>query len=176
MKKTKNIFDLVANLINCILMIILIFIVLFGILLIIQNIFKVSDKNSVLNYKTFIITSESMKPELYVGDIIFIKEDEKYEKGDIVTYKDRTKGYVTHRIIGNVEENNGKNFITKGDENKDSDTEPVNINQIVGKVVGKISFIRKTFKFITNKFVIVFFIIFYISYFIYNRNEKNRVK
>ena len=80
------------------------------------------------------------------------------------------------RYVGNVEENNGKNFITKGDENKDSDTEPVNINQIVGKVVGKISFIRKIFKFITNKFVIVFFIIFYISYFIYNRNEKNRVK
>jgi len=174
MKKAKNIFDKIAKLINIILLIILVFIIIFGTLLLVQNVFNLSEKVSIFDYKTFIITSESMEPELFSGDIIFVKEEQKLEKDDIITYEERGTKYITHRIIGMVEGDNEAVFKTKGDNNEDADKEPVHTYQIVGKVVGKTSFIRNVFAFITNKFVIGFLIIFYISYFIYNRSENKK--
>lgn len=172
----KNLFEIIANFINIVLVIIFIIIIVFGMLLLIQNILLTTDKLSILNSKTFIIISESMQPELYVGDIVLVKEieNEKLEIGDIITYQDRNDKLITHRIIEIPEESREKMYITKGDNNQKKDLEPVYESKIIGKVDEKISIVRNIFSFITNKFVILFMILFYISYFTYEFLEKKK--
>ena len=63
-------------------------------------------------------------------EFILIKEMEEYEINDIVTYKNKEKDFVTHRII----EKQGENFITRGDNNTIND-EPIKLQDIEGKVI-----------------------------------------
>ena len=45
------------------------------------------------------VSSNSMRPEFEKGDIIFIKKQENYEIGDIITYQTKDNNLVTHRVI-----------------------------------------------------------------------------
>ena len=71
-----------------------------------------------------------MEPEINAGELIIIKEVDKYEIGDIVTFIDKDDFLVTHRIICLNEEK----MITKGDNNNLLDEE-VSLNNIKGKVI-----------------------------------------
>lgn len=71
-----------------------------------------------------------MEPEINAGELIIIKEFDKYEIGDIVTFIDKDDFLVTHRIICLNEEK----MITKGDNNNLLDEE-VSLNNIKGKVI-----------------------------------------
>ena len=77
------------------------------------------------------ISSNSMIPEFDKNDIIIIKKQKKYKKGDIITYVDKDGNLITHRIIEECE--NG--FYTKGDINNTKDEEKVIYSQIAGKVI-----------------------------------------
>ena len=77
------------------------------------------------------ISSNSMIPEFDKNDIIIIKKQKKYKKGDIITYVDKDGNLITHRIIEECE--NG--FYTKGDNNNTKDEEKVIYSQIAGKVI-----------------------------------------
>lgn len=70
-----------------------------------------------------------MQPAIKPGDLIIIKEQEKYRKNDIVTYR-KDQVYITHRIV----EANQSEVITKGDANNVNDA-PVSVADIEGKVV-----------------------------------------
>ena len=72
-----------------------------------------------------------MIPEFDKNDIIIIKKQKKYKKGDIITYVDKDGNLITHRIIEECE--NG--FYTKGDNNNTKDEEKVIYSQIAGKVI-----------------------------------------
>ena len=71
-----------------------------------------------------------MEPKINAGELIMIKEADKYEIGDIVTYVDQDDFLVTHRIVC-LNENN---MITKGDNNDLLDEE-ISLNNIKGKVI-----------------------------------------
>lgn len=85
-----------------------------------------------LPIKVFLVQSGSMEPSIMTGDVIAVKAEDFYSKGDVVTFKDSTSRIVTHRI---VESKSGDNFVSKGDANKDSDRESVRKDQIIGKVM-----------------------------------------
>ena len=80
------------------------------------------------------VSSNSMSPEFEKGDIIFIKKQENYEIGDIITYQTKDNNLVTHRVI----EKYGNDYITKGDSNNIEDEEKIKPEQIKGKLIIKI--------------------------------------
>ena len=77
-----------------------------------------------------------MEPTIDTGDLIVINQkDKKYNKNDIITFKDVNSSYVTHRII----KIDGKKIITKGDNNNSKDEGYITKDKIVGKYVFKIN-------------------------------------
>ena len=77
------------------------------------------------------VMSDSMKPTFEKGDKIVVKKQKDYEVGDIITYIDNDKNFITHRIIEKYEDG----FITKGDNNNTEDKEKVRKNQVLGKII-----------------------------------------
>lgn len=79
-----------------------------------------------------VIVSGSMEPELSVGDLIIVKEQDAYDVGDVIVYRDGRMS-VTHRIVAMNEDT----VTTKGDANNTND-EPIAYGQIKGEVVAAI--------------------------------------
>lgn len=77
-----------------------------------------------------IVTTGSMEPTIKSGELIVIKEQKKYEIGDIVTYKDNEGFLITHRII----QKDNQSIITKGDSNNLND-EKILLKNVEGRVI-----------------------------------------
>lgn len=100
-----------------------------------------------------------MEPTLNVHALIIIQEQNEYETGDIVTYKDKNGSVVTHRIIEKQEDK----LITKGDNNNTTD-EPIEQKQIFGKVRFYSNFLGSILMFLTTPepwFIMIGMIIVY---------------
>lgn len=80
-------------------------------------------------YTLFEVQTGSMEPEISAGDWIIVKATNNIELKDIITYNQDGE-YITHRVIGTY----NKTYVTKGDANNSKD-EPIDANQIIGKVV-----------------------------------------
>lgn len=86
---------------------------------------------SLLGFTTHVVNSDSMEPNIHVGDFLIVKRCNHYEVGDIITYIREDGLSITHRII----------FIdiggyqVKGDANYDPDPGLIQPEQIVGKVI-----------------------------------------
>lgn len=76
------------------------------------------------------VTTGSMEPTIDSGELIIIREKDKYLENDIVTYLDDDGFLITHRIV-NINEDK---MITKGDNNNLNDPE-VQMKNIQGKVI-----------------------------------------
>lgn len=106
---------------------------------------RMSGNKSVLGYRMFNVASESMVPVYEVNDIIAVKDCDPnaLKIGDDIAYmgNDTLEGkIITHRIIKIDEENGIKEITTKGINNDLTDP-TINLNQVVGKVVGVVPFI-----------------------------------
>ena len=100
--------------------------------------------------RVFNVKTGSMEDKIHSGDYVLTYKTDKFNIGDIVTYK-IDNYYITHRII---KMENGK-VTTKGDANNVKDDD-IDINQIEGKVVyygALLNFI------IIYRFIIVIFLI-----------------
>ena len=89
-----------------------------------------------------IIISNSMKPVISRGDLVFLKrtDTDSLEKGDVIQYK-LDEIQVFHRII-EVKYNKGiRYFVTKGDANSAEDPSPVTEEQVMGKYIGRIPYV-----------------------------------
>ena len=89
---------------------------------------------SLLGYKPFIVLSGSMETEIYVGDLVIIKEVDAstLQINDIIAFRDSENLVTTHRIIDIVNTQNGLYFETKGDNNNTKDEELVKIDNVEG--------------------------------------------
>lgn len=101
------------------------------------------------------VSSGSMENELNIGDIILIKEFDKYNVNDIITYNVDNEYLVTHRII---EERNGS-FTTKGDNNNTSDSKSVSKENIEGKVIYKFKLLKWLYKYWYITIIVVFLVL-----------------
>ena len=123
-------------------------ILVFLIMLLIINLGMLYQKNvkneeipRIGDFSVFNIISESMKPTIEVNDLIIIKKckQEELKIGDVITFKTPEETVVTHKIVKISKEDGKKVYITKGDNNKIEDSDPVEYEQIHGKYVFKIS-------------------------------------
>lgn len=76
-----------------------------------------------------VVLSGSMEPELSVGDLLVVVEQDSYAIDEVVVFQEGRIG-VVHRII----EMDGTTVTTQGDANNAPD-EPMDISRVKGKVV-----------------------------------------
>lgn len=126
-------------------------------------------------YKSFIIVSESMKPTLNVKDAIFVKsiDENMLEVHDIISFHDGDD-INTHRIIGIINNNGKREYITKGDNNKNEDKERISYDKIEGKYVFRIKYFGFFVKWIQSKVTLILLIIFMIIDINYTRHLKKK--
>ena len=80
-------------------------------------------------YGVSVVLSGSMDPALAVNDLIVVHEEESYEIGDMIVFRDGNS-FTVHRL----KEKNGDLWTTRGDAN-DTDDEPIRPKDVKGKVV-----------------------------------------
>lgn len=92
--------------------------------------------------KPVAIASGSMEKTISVGDIVILKKCKPVdiEVGDIIQYQ-KDNFTVVHRVISKYEEQGKKLFITKGDNNRMPDKEPVSETQVLAKEIFSIKYI-----------------------------------
>ena len=101
-----------------------------------------NDYSSFFGYSMFEVQTGSMADTINPGDWILVKTTKNIELNDIITYSEDGE-FITHRVVETYKDR----YITKGDANNSKD-DPINKEQIVGKVskiLPGLGIIRKTF-------------------------------
>ena len=137
---------------------------------------------SVFGYKQFIVLSGSMESKIEVGDLVFVKEIDvdKLKVDDIIAFRDKDNLVTTHRIIKEVNTDQGRCFETKGDNNNTKDENVVCASAIEGEYSKKISKVGSIILFIQQPlgFMIMMLTILIICMFIYfvsNRKINSQI-
>ncbi|MBQ3498381.1 MAG: signal peptidase I [Clostridia bacterium] len=83
--------------------------------------------------EVFAVATPSMETEIPEGSLVFVREAQVYNEGDVITAKLFSGNTFTHRIVS-VDVEKGL-FYTKGDSNPTQDPLPTAEADIIGKVV-----------------------------------------
>jgi signal peptidase I len=130
----KKVLKITSNLVTTVLFLVL----LFMIFVVISS--KASGgEPQFLGYQLKTVLSGSMEPTFKTGSIIAVKPVEEpaaLKKGDVVTFLQQDNTIVTHRIVEVIKNGDNTMFQTKGDNNKDMDTQPLLAQNIVAKYTG----------------------------------------
>lgn len=89
---------------------------------------------SVFGFSYSIVGSDSMKPKMTKGDVVFIRQtsySELKEEDIVVYYSNQKRIFIVHRLIEKVEDG----WIIKGDANQDIDNELVTLENYFGTVI-----------------------------------------
>lgn len=131
-------------------------IILYNIVLLYMSYIDKFDTPSFYIYKAYVITTNSMEPELKKDDVVVIKKAkaDNLKQGDIITFKQNGET-ITHRIVQIDDIEDGKLYITKGDNNNVQDEQGLRFDQIEGKLVIKIPQLGKIVASFKNGIIIV---------------------
>lgn len=131
-------------------------IILYNIVLLYMSYIDKFDTPSFYIYKAYVITTNSMEPELKKDDLVVIKKAkaDNLKQGDIITFKQNGET-ITHRIVQIDDIEDGKLYITKGDNNNVQDEQGLRFDQIEGKLVIKIPQLGKMVASFKNGIIIV---------------------
>ncbi|MDO4938500.1 MAG: signal peptidase I [Lachnospiraceae bacterium] len=102
---------------------------------------------NIWGIKPMVILSGSMEPEIDLNSLVVTYKTENIKKGDIIMFQTRTKDYVVHRYY---DDNDDGSIITKGDSNEIADYDPVDKNQVFGKVIIRMNFMAPYITFFKN--------------------------
>jgi len=90
--------------------------------------------------RLYTVMSGSMTPKIPVGSLVFVRAQEEYQKGDVITFKSEEyksitnpKVTITHRLYDIVQQDGKVYYQTKGDANNTSDSDLLEKSQIIGK-------------------------------------------
>lgn len=126
----------------------------------------------------YVVLSGSMEPTIGTGSVCFINKNaniENIKEKDIIAFKLRDGTLVTHRAI-KVDDSE---IITKGDNNKDADSNVVNKENFVGKNlfwIPKVGYVVKAFQTTKGKIIAVAIIVLLlVSGFLFGE-DKNKEK
>lgn len=143
----------------------------------------INEKNSLkaFNYTAVIIVSESMEPEINVGDIIIIKNSlqNDIKENHIITFE-KDNEYITHRVVRIEEQNNEKLYITKGDNNKVNDVEKIRFSEIKGIKIAQIPYIGLLILKVSRQknilIILIVLVLLYIRALKVDNKKKERIK
>lgn len=88
---------------------------------------------------SYVVTSNSMAPTLSPGDVIYVYDVQPADvnEGDVISFTSGTQAgrpqVTTHRVA-EVREDGGLRFVTKGDNNENTDPAPVTPDNVIGRV------------------------------------------
>lgn len=133
-------------------------IILFALVLIYVLIARVSGKTPTLfGYSMLRVSSESMEPELNIGDIIMVKDVDPSTllKGDVITYHGKegpvAGKLITHQIVEEPYEEDGTYyFTTRGIKIGAIDDPQINDSQVMGKVLFKVPIMGSLYDFFSK--------------------------
>ena len=131
-------------------------IILYNVVLLYMSYIDKFDTPSFYIYKAYLISTESMEPELKKGDAIIIKKvsEDQLRVNDIVTFKINGE-IITHRIVRIDDVNSEKFYITKGDNNNVEDSDELRFSDIEGKKIIKIPHLGNVVVGLKNGIVII---------------------
>lgn len=91
-------------------------------------------------YTPLTVLSNSMKPQLQIGDLVLIKKVEfnDIKVNDVITFKESHTKFITHRVIDFKKQDGQAGLVTKGDNNNVEDSMIVTKNHFFGKQVASI--------------------------------------
>lgn len=141
-EKKKKRQDIINNVITGILLILIIVCAYFFY----QKFIQKENPINLFGYRSFVILTGSMEPNLNPGDMIFTKKVEKnnLKNGDIITFLTTgTTSTTTHRIVNIINQDGKTYYQTKGDNNSSIDTDLVPFENVVGTMNFRISKIGK---------------------------------
>jgi len=84
-----------------------------------------------------VIATGSMEPMIKPGDVILIDKSvdkSKLNVGDIIQFR-RDNILISHRIVEIIDDDIGKGYLTKGDNNSARDSNVVRLDKIKGKLI-----------------------------------------
>ena len=158
---------------------IILVILIYNILLVGISCINKIEEISIFGYKAYVITTNSMEPNIKDGDILITKneKEENLQVGDIITFQKKGT-LVTHRIT-NIEDKQGKKeYTTKGDNNTVEDLEKVNFDEIKGKEILTIPKLGKLIKLLENQivFLLIILIILILLFWKLQIQEKKEIR
>jgi len=136
MQKTRKVFRILRIIIRALLIAVVAVLSVYNVYMLVQRYAYGNGMPKVFGVATAIVVSGSMEPEIKINDLVIVKEQDSYEVRDVVTYRDSTGDYVTHRVVRVIQTEDGKRYVTQGDANSAIDSEEgVPQSAVVGKVV-----------------------------------------
>lgn len=92
---------------------------------------KTGEPFTILGYKPVVIQTGSMEPTILTNAVVLVQKTKDVEENDMILFETEG-GYVVHRYYRTNEDGS---IVTKGDANKYEDMDPINFDQVFGKVV-----------------------------------------
>ena len=128
-----------------------------------------------IGIEPFVVESGSMKPTIPKYSLCFINKHTNYNKiqeKDIIAFKQKDGTLVTHRAVKVTE----SGIKTKGDRNKDIDSNIVKKENFVGKNIfwiSKVGYVVKGFQSTKGKIIIITCIVLlFVSGFLFGEDKK----
>jgi len=149
----------------------------FATLLAIAGIVLLSSLNNNFPLKFLTVSSGSMEPSILPGSIVIVSENGNYKVNDVITYAngENNRQLITHRITGvEYPEQGSEAYITKGDANEDKDSEKVQKENVIGRVILSVPFVGYLVSFTKTTFGLILLII--IPGVLYVANELSVIK
>ena len=125
-----------------------------------------SKTNIIKNIKSFTVLTGSMQPTIPQGSIVYTQKNTSYQKGNIITFENKAKQTVTHRILEKVNKNKEVFYKTKGDANNTADQELVPEKSILGKSIFSVPYVGKFTLFLKTLQGFLLFIVLPVTIFI----------
>ena len=165
--KKKNIVEKIIDGALNVLIVLLAMFLLISLYTAVQVKFLKSDYADFFGYSLFEVQTGSMHGTIEVGDWIVVKGTKDVDRNDIITYKHGTE-FVTHRVV----EIYKGSYVTKGDANNTKD-DPIDREQVVGKVVHILRGFGVLRKIFFNPIIIVLLIIILYLFNLTFKTEKS---
>lgn len=126
----------------------------------------------IFGYAFYQQKENDMSPEFEVSDVIVVKKDAEFQEGDIILYFDSKDSlYKTHYVVAT----NSKQTVTKC-ATCESNNEPINNENIVGKAVGKVLFMGSIIAFFKQKIVLIIIAIVGITFLVISQYMEYKPK
>ena len=97
------------------------------------------EEPNIFGYQLKVVLSGSMEPDIQTGSVIAVKlggDMSRFNKGDIITFREENKSLVTHRISEVTHSESKVLYQTKGDNNNRADINQVFPESVTAEYTG----------------------------------------